>query len=86
MSPLILKRGSATGTGNFGPDDYDVLSDGELVGRIYFDEAASSDAVRWFWPLAYGHHEDRSPTRGARRRARTRWRRLRSHGGGCDRA
>src|SRR5262249_12353264 len=28
---LILKRGSATGTGSFGPDDYDALSDGAVV-------------------------------------------------------
>jgi len=61
---LVLKRGSATGTGQFGPDDYDVLSDGEVVGRIYRDTAASSEAVRWFWSLAYGHHQDRSPTHG----------------------
>jgi len=43
---LFLKRGSATGTGQFGPDDYDVLSGGEVVGRIYRDEAASSDVMR----------------------------------------
>jgi len=34
-----------------------------LVGRIYCDTAVS-DAVRWFWALAYGHHQDRSPTHG----------------------
>jgi len=61
---LILKRGSATGTGQFGPDDYDVLSDGEIVGRIYRDQAASSEAVRWFWALGYGYHKDRSPAHG----------------------
>ena len=59
----MLKRRSATGTGQFGFDDYDVLSDGELVGRIYCDTAVS-DAVRWFWALAYSHHQDRSPTHG----------------------
>ena len=32
---LILKRGSATGTGSFGPDDYDALSDGAVVRPIF---------------------------------------------------
>jgi len=64
---LILKRGNASRSpGQWSDDDYDVLSDRELVGRIYCycDTAASSDAVRWSWSLAYGHHQDRSPTHG----------------------
>jgi len=62
---LILKRRNASrSSGQWSDDDYDVLSDGELVGRIYCDTAVSSDAVRWFWALAYGHHEARSPTHG----------------------
>ena len=82
MAQLILKRASATGTGSFGPDDFDVLADGEIVGRIYASDAAP-DHARWMWTLAYGHHEGRTPTHG---RAATRedamaafakvWRRL----------
>ena len=48
---LILKRGNASRSSGQWSDydyDYDVLSDRELVGRIYCDTAASSDAVRWF--------------------------------------
>ena len=62
---LMLKRGNASrSSGHWSDDDYDVLSDGEVVGRIYRDDAPSSDAMRWFWALAYGFHEDRSPTHG----------------------
>jgi hypothetical protein len=34
---LILKRASASrSSGEWSDDDYDVLFDGEVVGRIYF--------------------------------------------------
>jgi hypothetical protein len=61
---LILKRGSAScpsGEGN--EDDFDVLCDGVLVGRI-MKTAAVPVGMSWVWTLAFGYHEDRTPTHG----------------------
>ena len=44
-------------------EDYDVLSEGVLVGRIFLSPAAP-DSRPWMWTLAYGQHRDRSPTHG----------------------
>lgn len=44
-------------------DDYDVLADGKVVGRIFVSQAAPQDRP-WMWTIAYGHHEDRTRTRG----------------------
>jgi len=61
MTGLILKRSP------LGPDqnqeDYDVPADGVIVGRIFFTEAAF-EGRQWVWTLAYGFHEDRTPTHG----------------------
>jgi hypothetical protein len=50
---LILKRASASRPdGQWSEEDYDVLSDGKLVGRIYEDASASTPhAMRWFWSI-----------------------------------
>jgi hypothetical protein len=59
MTQLILKRGSIGSN----QEDYDVLADGAVVGRIFL--AAQSPRGRaWMWTLAYGQHEDRTPTHG----------------------
>ena len=64
MGPLVLKRASASRpSGEWKDDDFDVLADGVVVGRI-FNAAASPAGTPWMWTLAYGHHEDRSPTHG----------------------
>ena len=34
-----------------------------IVGRIFFTEAAF-EGRQWVWTLAYGFHEDRTPTHG----------------------
>jgi hypothetical protein len=61
---LILKRASASrSSGEWSDDDYDVLADGVVVGRIMKAAAAPVDAP-WLWTLAFGHHEDRTPTHG----------------------
>jgi hypothetical protein len=44
-------------------DDYDVLADGVVVGRIMKTEAAPVGSP-WMWTLAFGHHEDRTPAHG----------------------
>jgi hypothetical protein len=64
MPALILKRASASrGSGEWGNDDYDVLADGIVVGRI-MKAATAPVGAPWLWTLAYGHHEDRSPIYG----------------------
>jgi hypothetical protein len=61
---LTLKRASASRlSGEWSEDDYDVLADGVVVGRIMKAAAAPVDAP-WLWTLAYGCHEDRTPLHG----------------------
>jgi hypothetical protein len=59
--PLILKR--VVTSRSAGDDDYDVLAEGVVVGRI-MKRATGPEASLWFWTLAYGHHKDRTPTYG----------------------
>jgi hypothetical protein len=60
---LILKRASLSRpSGEWNDDDFDVLA-GVVVGRI-FHAAASPVGSPWMWTLAFGHHEDRTPTQG----------------------
>jgi hypothetical protein len=64
MSSLILKRASASRpSGEWNDDDFDVLADGVVVGRIFKANAAPVGAP-WMWTLAFGQHEDRTPTHG----------------------
>jgi hypothetical protein len=56
---LTLKRASASRpSGEWSDDDYDVLADGAVVGRI-FKSAGAPVGTPWFWTLA-----DRTPTHG----------------------
>ena len=50
-------------TGEWNEDDFDVLADGAVVGRILQVHAAPV-GTPWMWTLAFGHHEDRTPTHG----------------------
>jgi hypothetical protein len=65
MSPsLILKRASVSRpSGKWDDDDYDVLANGAVVGRIFKANAAPVGSP-WMWTLAFGHHEDRTATHG----------------------
>jgi hypothetical protein len=58
---LILKRAPLGSDQD--QEDYDVLEDGEIVGRIFFVPAAL-EGKQWMWTLGYGYHEDRTPTHG----------------------
>jgi hypothetical protein len=40
-----------------------VLAEGVAVGRI-MKASASPEGIPWMWTLAFGHHEDRTPTQG----------------------
>ena len=61
---LVLKRASASRpSGEWNDDDFDVLADGVVVGRIT-KAAAVPVGMSWMWTLAFGYHEDRTPTHG----------------------
>jgi hypothetical protein len=61
---LILKHATASRTsGEWNDDDYEVLADGAVVGRI-FQANAAPIGMTWMWTLAFGHHENRAPTYG----------------------
>jgi len=62
MPALILKRASASRpSGEWSDEDFDVLADGAVVGRVF---KAAPVGSSWMWTLAFGHHEDRTPTHG----------------------
>ena len=64
MTQLILKRAAhSCASGEWNDDDFDMLADGAVVGRI-FKANASPVGASWMWTLAFWHHEDRSPTHG----------------------
>ena len=50
-------------SGEWNDDDFDVLADGAVAGRI-MKAAAAPVGQPWLWTLAFGHHEDRTPTHG----------------------
>ena len=53
MTQLVLKRASASRpSGEWGEDDYDVLADGAVVGRI-MRAAAEPEGTPWLWTLAF---------------------------------
>jgi hypothetical protein len=61
---LILKRASASRpSGEWDDDDFDVLADGFVVGRI-FNAVAAPVGTPWMWTLIFDYHEDRTPTHG----------------------
>jgi len=61
---LLLERAALSRpSGEWNDDDFDVLAAGIVVGRI-MKAAAAPVGQPWLWTLAYGHHEDRTPTHG----------------------
>src|SRR5262245_43148688 len=58
MSPLILKRGDPSRRRE---DDYDVLENGVVVGRIFRVPAAAPEGRPWRWASGHGgHHIERA--------------------------
>ena len=63
MTQLILKRATASRpSGEWNEDDYDVLADPAVVGRILKVYAAPIGPP-WMWTLAFGHHGDNADAR-----------------------
>jgi hypothetical protein len=64
VSDLLLRRVPESRPGADGQDDYDVVgTDGMVIGRI-FKAVRFPNGMPWQWTLAYGYHEDRTPTHG----------------------
>jgi hypothetical protein len=60
---LTLKRAPASRpSSEWKDDDYDVLADGEIVGRYL--QCRCVPARPWMWTLDIGRQEHRSPTHG----------------------
>jgi hypothetical protein len=58
MTSLVLKRALASRpSGEWNDDDYEVIADSLVVGRIM--KAAAPVRTPWMWTLAFGQHEDR---------------------------
>ena len=61
---LVFNRAAASRSAEqWDRDDYEVLADGVVVGRIFVSLVAPKDAP-WFWCLTHGHHRVRAPTHG----------------------
>jgi hypothetical protein len=58
---LLLKRAALSRpSGQWNNDDFDVVANGEIVGRIF--KAGVSVARPWMWTLMFPHH--RTPPHG----------------------
>jgi hypothetical protein len=61
---VILKRASTSRpSGKWNEDDFDVLADGVVVGRLFKSNAAPV-GMPWLWVLLFEHYKNRSPTYG----------------------
>jgi hypothetical protein len=72
--PQIYSKGPSAAKGDEGKqdarrccahagfEDYDVLSEGKLVGRIYREKHSRSET--WFWGLSFLYHRGRCPISG----------------------
>jgi hypothetical protein len=61
---LTLKRARGSiPIGDYRGEDYDVVANGVVVGRIFKSLIAPKNA-QWFWNFAHTHVSDRSPTNG----------------------
>jgi hypothetical protein len=64
VTGLLLRKAQAARAGAQGDEDYDGIgSDGTVIGRI-FEATTSPTGTPWMWAIAYGNHEDRTPTHG----------------------
>jgi hypothetical protein len=84
MSPLILKRASASrSSGQWSDDDYDVLEDGVVVGRIS-KEPAAPQGRQWGGRAATRRPRSNEPHTVTSRRERPRWQRSLRVGGASN--
>jgi hypothetical protein len=61
---LTLKRAHGSlPLGDYRGEDYDVLADSVVVGRIFISLIAPLNA-QWFWSIAFHHQRGHTPTHG----------------------
>jgi hypothetical protein len=60
---MLMAPRRAAPSGEWNDDDFDVLADGVVVGRI-MKAAAAPVGLPWMWTLIFDYHEGRSPTHG----------------------
>ena len=48
---LTLRKAQGNRPGDWKDDDYDVMWDGQAVGRIYRRSSAGAAALPWFWSV-----------------------------------
>jgi len=61
MSSLILQRASVSrATGQWRGDDYDLLENGVVVGRIFCLDAVGPHCRPWMWASGHGGHIKRA--------------------------
>ena len=61
--PRLKRAKLSRRSGQWRDNDYDVICEGAVVGRVFLSPAAPQDR-QWMWTLAYGYQEDRTPTHG----------------------
>ena len=82
VTPLILKRAPIGDN----QEDYDVLENGVVVGRIFCLDAVAPEGRPWMWASGHGGHIERAahgyePTREAAMAAFAKsWRRANANG------
>jgi hypothetical protein len=63
--PLRFHASASRPSGQWSDDDFDVLANGEVIGRICIYKAnAAPVGSPWMWTLAFWHHDGRSTTHG----------------------
>jgi hypothetical protein len=62
MQEDYLLQRAALSRPSWTDDDFDVVSNGKILGRIL--KSGVSVARPWMWTLILPHHEDRTPTHG----------------------
>jgi hypothetical protein len=62
---LTLTRASLSRSagGDWSEDDYDVVCDGNVVGRIFYSAGSPQDAT-WFWGIEFHLREGSGPHQG----------------------
>ena len=61
---LVLKRAATSlQSGEWNEDDFDVLADGIVVGRI-FKSLVAPVGMQWIWALAFEPYANRGSTYG----------------------
>jgi hypothetical protein len=61
---LLLRQAQASRAGAQGDGDSDVIGTDAIVIEHIFSATTSPVGAPWMWTLAYGDHEDRTPTHG----------------------